>query len=176
MSSAGQGTVIFPTIRFRMQADDRRALPSCSCFSICINNPFETAKMRAMSSSLRESLALVMFVIFMANLGLWNFHMQLEHELDHTGHPALALQGAAHVHAQDQHHGDTSECDENAPTASQHQLLHAVDNVQPNFGGVIAHNVKPPHNVTGFDFQLPLVPSAASESPFRPPRSSPSIG
>ena len=136
--------------------------------------------MRAMSSSLRKSVALVMFVIFMANLGLWNFQMQLDHELDHTVHPALALQGAAHahvhVHVQDQHHGDTSERDENAPTASQHQLLHAVDNVQPNFGGVIAQNVKPPHNVTGFDFQLPLVPSATSESPFRPPRFSPTIG
>jgi hypothetical protein len=132
--------------------------------------------MRAMSSSLRESVALVMLVIFMANLGLWNFHMQLDHERDHTGHPALALQGAAHVHDQDQHHGDTSERDENAPTASQHQLLHAADNVYPYFGGVIAQNVIPPHNVAGAEFQLPLVPSATSESPFRPPRSSPSIG
>ncbi|MDP3672660.1 MAG: hypothetical protein WA191_12785 [Telluria sp.] len=122
-----------------------------------------------MFSALRKSVALAMFVIFMANLGLWNFQAQLDHGLDHTTYPALALQGADHVH-------DAPGHDDDASGASQHQLLHAADHVHPYPAAAFAHIEVALHEARSDAFRAPFVPAATSESLFRPPRFSLSPG
>lgn len=127
-----------------------------------------------MLTSVRKSLALMLFVIFMANCGFWNFQIQLDHDLEHASHPSLALHGADHEHDFDD--AAAPEREDGAPAESQHQLLHAVDHIQPYPAAMAAHLIVPPHDTPADVFRTPFVSAAAVESLFRPPRSTPLIG
>ncbi|MHB1591670.1 MAG: hypothetical protein ACYCTW_09085, partial [Sulfuricella sp.] len=89
-----------------------------------------------MSRLFTKYLSLAMLVIFITNIAMWSFHSNwLAHELEHSG--ALELMTAPVDHA-DVHKIDAlADNDEAAPSAMEHQLMHAVDHLQLFPGAVI---------------------------------------
>ena len=123
-----------------------------------------------MSKLFRKSISLAMFVVFMANPGVWNFQAKwLAHEIEHsTGFALMTLQ----LDHADAHHHDG---EDDGPSASEHQLMHAFDHLQLFPGTTVIAHFSLPHDPVLADFSLPSVTLAASESPYRPPRNTPSL-
>lgn len=109
-----------------------------------------------------------MLVIFMTNIGLWSFHSNwLAHELEHND--TLELMTASVDHA-DVHKIDASaDIDEAAPSAMEHQLMHAVDHLQLFPGAIIDGIFSFLPSAVRYHFTVFNVALATFEAPFRPP-------
>ena len=115
-----------------------------------------------------------MFVIFMANMGVWSFQTKwLAHEIGHN--TDLASMTLPIGHADAYHDQYVNADDEGAPSVSEHQLLHAVDHLQLFPSTTAIAHFPLSRNPVLADFSLPSVAPAASESPFRPPRNIPPL-
>ena len=132
----------------------------------------------AMISQFRKSIALAMFVIFMANVVVSGFHTAwVAHEIEHDKARAqLTVPGdhfAAHDYLADASAGDD---DQGALSTTEHQLLHAADHLQL-LPATIASSILPlPHGLNFPIARSSAAPFTASESPFRPPRRIASLG
>lgn len=130
----------------------------------------ETGTVVMMSRLFRKSISLAMFVIFMANSGVWNFQTNwLAHEIDHS--TKLAQLTLTTSHADAHHCHAEASCDEASPGAAEHKLMHAADHLQLFPGTIVSIKFSLSHNPVLPDFSQPDVPLALSESPFRPPKS-----
>ena len=123
-----------------------------------------------MSKLFTKTLAFTLFAIFMANMAAWSFSSnRFVHEIEHSREVTqlmLALESG------DGHQHDVVDADDDeAPSASEHQLLHAVDHLQliPSIVVYGTHRSLPSTALSHFISRT--LPLAALDPPFRPPRS-----
>ncbi|MCL6486074.1 hypothetical protein [Janthinobacterium lividum] len=124
-----------------------------------------------MRKSLSHYLAFFLFVMFMTNSGAWTgSSVRLAHEMAHIGQLDQDAGEHEHAHLGHSDDGDHDNRNNEVPSKSGHQALHAVDHLQffPDtaFGGfsmLAADANVPPQFVT---LRLPL---PSYDPPFRPP-------
>jgi len=122
-----------------------------------------------MAARFRKSISLALFVIFMANMGVWSFHTQwLSHALAHTTDAVLMVASADHS-AQD--HAAVG--GKKAPSAEEHQLLHAADHLQLFPGTVPLQDFVSHTGTVPIGFRLSAATPVDTEPLFRPPCSTP---
>lgn len=133
-----------------------------------------------MSASLRQFVSALIVAIFMANLGLLNLQqLTMQHEFAHVSDAALAAQAGAnnaHHHEHGEQHDHDAATDGAGHADFSHELLHAAEHVQPLPPTVFGNIEVASGGVEPASFALPMVPSMAPDSPFRPPRLIPQAG
>ena len=127
-------------------------------------------KVAPMSKLFPKTLAFALFAIFMVNMVAWSFNShRLAHEIEHSREFAemtLSLEPGENLNNDLVDSGA-----DDAPSATEHQLLHAIDHLQ-FFPGIVFYGAIPFLPSTAlFDFMLLTLPHAAFDPPFRPPRS-----
>lgn len=121
-----------------------------------------------MSKPFTKYLALAMLVILMMNIGVWSVHSNwLAHELEHSTNLMPMAEVADHAALLDIDSDDDNEA--KAPSAIDHQLLHAADHIKhfssPDFNRIF---LALPSAMRSY-FTPVVVPIATLEAPFRPP-------
>lgn len=110
-------------------------------------------------------LSLAVLVIFMTNMGAWNFHSGwLTHELEHGGMLELMQASVDHDDAY-----APADNDEKSPAAMEHQLLHAIDHLQFFPGAIPSGIFSFLPGAARYHFTSFNVAPATFEAPFRPP-------
>jgi hypothetical protein len=116
-----------------------------------------------------KHIALLLFVIFMTNIGVWVFSAaRLTHELEHNGIEQVAN---AHEHVNIALSDATNDDDDGMPDLAEHQTLHAADHLQ-FFADTSAHVVLTSGIATLAlrHFTERTLPFPALDPLFRPPR------
>lgn len=123
-----------------------------------------------MSKLLTKTLAFALFAIFMVNMAAWSFSShRLAHEIEHS---RKVMQMMLVLEDGGSYQQDVMDAyDDNAPSASEHQFLHAADHLQL-FPSTVFYGIPPslPSTVLSH-FIFRTLPFAAFDPPFRPPRS-----
>jgi hypothetical protein len=128
-----------------------------------------------MSKAFTRHIAFFLFVIMMANLGVWGFSgAKLKHEIAHN---SLELAPSAHQHGDMHQHEDAHPAGDNAANdgdakllAFEHQVLHAVDHVQLFPDTALNGAFAPSETGTlQTDFVAQPLPLSTYDPPFRPP-------
>ena len=122
-----------------------------------------------MNKLVSKYFSLVMLVIFMTNTAVWSFESNwLAHELEHNSNSAPLI--AAEVQSPLGADVFLKNIDENTSSASEHQLIHAVDHLQL-FPGMALFWIFPSlTNIVPPNFLPVHLTLAMLEAPFRPPR------
>lgn len=114
-------------------------------------------------------LAILMLAAFLASLAVSGFDSKrLTHDLDHGGRPAIAAVAPDHDHAPPSDAGSGSEPLDNA----EHHLLHAVNYCPALASSTFTFFSEAPIRTMASSFIVTVLPPAAPEPPFRPPRAS----
>lgn len=122
-----------------------------------------------MSKAFTKHIAFFLFVVMMANLGVWGFSgAKLKHEIAHN---SLEQAPSAHQHAFLRPAGNSAINErDNKLIAFEHQVLHAVDHVQlfPDtaLNGAFAPSAAAMQQTHFVARSLPL---STYDPPFRPP-------
>lgn len=114
----------------------------------------------------RNPLALILLVIFLANMGLWSLtNKSVTHGLMHDDVVQLA--------ADHDHHGlvSTDTTDDDSLTSVQHNALHAAEHIQ-FITGVPGNALRVEIEVSSISLHFPpqALPRPALDQPFKPPR------
>jgi hypothetical protein len=110
-----------------------------------------------------------LFAIFMVNTLAWSINShRVAHDLEHSlefSQMALSLESEeAH------HHKPITLNDDDAPSVTEHQLLHAVDHVQLFLSSVLCGSLPTLRDLVTPQMFASALPLAAFNPPFRPPR------
>ena len=130
----------------------------------CLSEKWYSAPM---SKLLKKTIAFTLFAIFMVNMAAWSFSSsRLAHEIENSRESVQAML-LEHLES----HQPDGMNDGDAPSASEHQLLHAADHLQffPITVFYKTHSSLPSTILSHFIFRT--LPLAALVPPFRPPRS-----
>lgn len=126
-------------------------------------------KLLRMSKAFTQHIAFFLFVVMMANLGVWGFSgAKLKHEIAHN---SLALAPSAHQHEDAHPAGDNAANDGDAKLlAFEHQVLHAVDHLQL-FPDTALNGAFAPSEAGTLQthFVAQSLPLSTYDPPFRPP-------
>lgn len=126
-------------------------------------------KLLRMSKAFTKHIAFFLFVVMMANLGVWGFSgAKLKHEIAHN---SLELAPSAHQHTDLRLPGDSTDNDrDNKLRAFEHQVLHAVDHVQL-FPDTALNDAFAPcaDGLLQTHFVAQSLPLSTYDPPFRPP-------
>lgn len=126
-----------------------------------------------MSRLLAKTISLAMLAIFIASMGAWSLNAKrLAHEFEHSKQLALL---ASIDHADAHKLKDSSAPDKESLSDSEHQIVHAVDHIQPFPIPTLDGFFAAPSGSVHSSFVLHAVPLAEFEAPFRPPRSASSL-
>jgi hypothetical protein len=122
-----------------------------------------------MSKPYSTFFAFALFAIFMVNTLAWSMDTHriahdLEHSLEFTQAALLLEQGDDH------HHELLALDDDDAPSVTEHQLLHAVDHIQLFLGSVSCGSLPTLRDTVTPQMTSSALPLAAFNPPFRPPR------
>ncbi|WP_287027674.1 hypothetical protein [Herbaspirillum sp.] len=115
-----------------------------------------------MKNALCKRIALLMLAIFIANISIAHIRTQwLQHEVEHALHDMPTNS--------DGHHLDDG--DHDILNGAEHQLMHAVDHIQP----LPSVQAATPHrlamaSLVVFSRLAFLIPESVFPAPFRPPR------
>lgn len=115
---------------------------------------------------LHKPLALILLVIFLANMGLWSFAKKnISHEFMHAGIVQLAPDHDHHKA------GSRDPQGEDSLSTVQHHVLHAADHVQ-FLAGIPDHALRVETEVSSIPLQFSsqALPRPALDQPYRPPR------
>lgn len=126
-----------------------------------------------MRASLKKIVSLTMLVIFMMGIGASGFNAKrLAHEIDHARHALNVLADHEHAPQPDNDADPNPEAFNN----SDHQLLHAMDHVEPILiSSVFDAFPESSERITPMPSDMFKIPPADPEPPFRPPRTTFSI-
>ncbi len=123
-----------------------------------------------MRGSSRIIIALLMLAVFLAGLGVSGFNSKLlAHELDHDHDSRAAMAVVDHDHALPLSTNGSS--DPEPLSDIEHRLLHAANHCQPLPSPTVKFFWEPLARTISMLPSLPVLPPAALEPPFRPPRS-----
>ena len=116
----------------------------------------------------RKFVSLLMLAILVVSSGAYGFDGRgLTHEMEHNSPSLVVLTDRNYTPAPDTG-GDPGP---RPFSDTEHQLLHAAEHVQPLLLGFIGNGFgEPPANAKPKLLQLLVLPPAALEPPFRPPR------
>lgn len=110
----------------------------------------------------------------MTNVGLWSDHSNwLTHDLEHNVHVAAETASASYatMHESETQHASSA----SSALAVEHELLHAANHLQLFLGMSVKIIFLPLAKLSATCFDALPIFCAIPETPFRPPRFSPSL-
>jgi len=121
-----------------------------------------------MRASSKKIVALFMLILFLGGLGAYGFNSKwLAHEFDHDRQTLDVLTDHDHAPQLDAE----GNADPEAPSDSEHQLLHAASHFPPLLISSILEGFgEAPARTTPMLSRLLALPPAEIEPPFRPPK------
>ena len=121
-----------------------------------------------MRASSRRIVSLFMLILFLVSFGAYGFNSKwLAHELDHDRQTLDLLVDHDHAPQLDAE----GNVDPEAPSDSEHQLLHAAGHFQPHLISAILNGFgEAPVRTTPMLSRLLALPPEEIEPPFRPPK------